>query len=347
MKLVLLGAAVGGLLALLQRHPRRSLGLVTLGLLSLFSALSWAWGTSSLPLFWLSFSGTWIAVPLLTISRGRRANAWAALSLIVMATVVGVLIVLPRQSSGWTEWNSILVGWALSGLSYLFCCWLLFAHTLELAMEIFCLPLYRIRSHGPGRGKIPQHGPLILIANHSCYLDPFLLGKIIPRHFTPMMTSVFYDLPVVRWFMRKVVRAIRVEATGFRREAPELEEAKTVLREGGCVLIFPEAILRRSEDQILRKFGQGIWHVLQDLPDTPVIACWIEGGWGSFFSYKNGPPTKNKSPDFWHRIDIVVSDSMLIGETIRADHQTTRTYLMEQCLGLRQELDLPTNAPEG
>ena len=52
----------------------------------------------------------------------------------------------------------------------------------------------------------------------------------------------------------------------------------------------------------LSQFGQGVWHILHERPDTPVVVCWIEGGWGCYFSYYNGPPTVNKRFDWWRRI---------------------------------------------
>ncbi len=160
------------------------------------------------------------------------------------------------------------------------------------------MPMYRVRLHGPGLDLIPRRGPLLILANHSAYLDPCWLAKMIPRQVTPMMTSVFYDLPLMRWAMRHIIGAIRVPSANFRRQAPELLEAVTVLRRGGCVLIFPEAQLRRREDQPIRLFGQGVWRILQDLPETPVLVCWIEGGWGSFTSYFNGLPLHGKRLDW-------------------------------------------------
>ena len=56
-------------------------------------------------------------------------------------------------------------------------------------------------------------------------------------------------------------------------------------------MVFPEGYLRRTEDRPLRRFGQGVWQILKARPDTPVFTAWIEGNWGSYTSYANGPPT--------------------------------------------------------
>src|SRR5262249_54706728 len=93
--------------------------------------------------------------------------------------------------------------------------WALYQESMEQILEVLIWPLYRIRGHGPGLDRFPQRGPLLVLANHSAWFDPFWLGKVLPRRIVPMMTSIFYDLPVIHWLMRHVVRAIRVPAATF------------------------------------------------------------------------------------------------------------------------------------
>jgi len=155
-----------------------------------------------------------------------------------------------------------------------------------------------------------------------------------------MMTSVFYDLPGLRWLMRHVVEAIRVQHSRYRREAPELQEAVAALDAGQCVIIFPEGSLRRDEARPLRQFGQGVWHILHQRPRTPVVVCWIEGGWGSYCSYYHGPPTKNKRLDWFRRIEVVVAEPQVLAPEILQDQRATRAFLMQQCLRTRQHLGL-------
>jgi 1-acyl-sn-glycerol-3-phosphate acyltransferase len=202
-------------------------------------------------------------------------------------------------------------------------------------------PIYRIRAFGPGVGQMPVRGPLLIVANHSSYLDPIWIGKVAPQVIHPMMTSVFYDVPYLRWWLAHVFRVIRVEAAFMRREAPELAEAVVMLKQGECVVIFPEGQLRKTDGELLRQFGQGVWHILREVPKTPVVVLWIEGGWGSFCSYKNGPPTKNKRFDWWRHIDIGVSEVRPLPAAILVDHRTTRDYLRQTCLECRRYLGLP------
>jgi 1-acyl-sn-glycerol-3-phosphate acyltransferase len=237
---------------------------------------------------------------------------------------------------------------ALAAVGAVLCWVLLLRDTLELIAEWLVAPLYRVRAHGPGVGLVPRAGPLLLVSNHTAYPDPFWLGLVVPRSLTPLMSSVFFDLPVLRWLMTHVFGVIRVQASAFRREAPELRQAVAVLRRGGCVLLFPEGLLRRTEGQLTRPFGQGVWHILRELPATPVVVCWIEGGWGSFFSYHNGPPFRNKRFDWRRRIDVALAEPQVLGEALLADQRATRAYLRRACLGCRRHLGLevPADADE-
>src|SRR5262249_3792649 len=94
---------------------------------------------------------------------------------------------------------------ALTAIGAVASCWILRRSVIEQLTEILLWPIYRIEVHGPGVGQVPLRGPLLIIANHSAWLDPLWVGKVIPRQIVPMMTSDFYDLPGLRWLMKHVV----------------------------------------------------------------------------------------------------------------------------------------------
>ncbi len=349
------GAALGCLAASLQGHPFRSLGLVALGATGLLLDLAWAAlaisnenSLPAAPCLLLGFTGGLVNVPLraaylAAVPADARGNGTAVMNtLIYVLTTLLALLLLGLIEVGFLTTPlgqlSFLALLTALGAGLAWC--VLLRPTLELVIEILFLPMYRVRVHGPGIGFIPLRGPVLIVANHSSYADPFWLGKVLPRALTPMMTSVYFDLPVIRWLMVRVVHGIRVEASHFRREAPELNEAIAVLQRGECLLIFPEAMLRRMEGRLLRQFGQGVWRILQACPQTPVVVCWIEGGWGSYASYRGGPPMKNKPLDWGRRIDIAVAEPRLLDPAVLADQRATRTYLMRACLECRRYLGL-------
>jgi 1-acyl-sn-glycerol-3-phosphate acyltransferase len=342
------GTASGAFLAGLQGHPRRSLGLVPLGAFGMLIALAWAGGSQDMngPAFALGFMAGVVLVPLratyqASVPADARGNALAisntanyfiviALALPIFGLIQAEL--LSGKGQVWLIAGLAAIATSMASRLYL-------REILELLTEFLIWPFYRIKGRGPGLECFPQ-GPVLVLANHSSWIDPVWLAKVLPRRVTPMMTSLFYDKPFLRWLMVRIVHAIRVEASFFRREAPELKQAVAALERGECVIVFPEGRMRRREDQLVHRFGQGIWHILRERPSTPVVPCWIEGGWGSCFSYRGGPPGKNKRLDWRRRITVVVGEPRLLEPSVLADHLATRTHLMEACLSARRDLGL-------
>jgi 1-acyl-sn-glycerol-3-phosphate acyltransferase len=343
------GAAAGCLLAGLQNQSYRIPGLVPPAASGLAAVLVWAAVDPNparvYPL--LGLLGGLILVPLRTaysaaLPAEARGNGMAMMSAVNCLSVgIAASLVLGLESLG------ILMPpgqfWLLAGLTALgaLLAWrFLRRETIELLGEALLSPMYRVHVRGLGIDQLPLHGPLLVIANHAAWFDPLWLAKVLPRPVTPMMTSRFFDLPVLHWLMSDVAGAIRVEEAAYRREAPELQEAVAVLDRGGCLLLFPEGALKRHPEQSLRRFGQGVWRILRQRPQTPVVACWIEGGWGSFTSYCGGPPTVNKHLDRRRPIAIGIQPPQVLDQALFASRHRTREYLMRACLAARRCLGL-------
>jgi 1-acyl-sn-glycerol-3-phosphate acyltransferase len=261
---------------------------------------------------------------------------WCGVELVLAGLVASIVrdAVDPRP----VVFNTLLVA---SGLFVIVSACAFYRPALEGTVEFVLWPVYRVTAVGPGVPNLPTRGPYLVIGNHAAWFDPLFLAKALPMPITPMMTSKFYDLPVLSWIMRHVIGTIRVPEMPFRHEAPELKEAVAALDSGKCVVLFPEGYLRRKEEQPLRRFGRGVWKILSDRPATPVFACWIEGNWGSYFSHRGGPPTKGKRIDFWTHIRIGIVGPLTIDSATLADHLATRMFLMHQVASAREPLGLP------
>lgn len=243
--------------------------------------------------------------------------------------------------------TAILTAALLLALATVLCSWFLRRSFLELVIEIGLTPVYRIKAIGPGLSRLPEGEPVLLIANHTAYADPFWLGSAVRRRFYPMMTSTFYDLPVISFLMRDVVGAIRVPAVSHRKDAPELREAARLLEGARCVLVFPEGTLRKVPEPVMRRFGRGIVKLLAEHPNTWVVPAWIEGAWGSYFSESGGRPMTGKPMDFWRPIRIGIGEPRRIDPELLANHLKARAALQQavyDCRGLLG-LDVPTAPP--
>lgn len=339
----LAGAAVAGaVFPFLYWNPYRALGFVPL------AALAWL-AAAAHGVYWHEWPGWAHGLPLGLIAgacaRGQRGQQPPAEAAVLVAAVLAGaggarLFVARGRPFDAAEWFVLLAAVALVGWSWA----RLFRPAFEVALEPVCWLAYRIRWRGPGFAAFPRTGPCLVIANHACWLDPIFLVKVLPRPITPMMTSGFYDLPVIRTLMVKF-GVIRVPDRALKKEAPELQEAIAALDRGECVVIFPEGYLRRSSDRELRRFGQGVWKILKERPNTPVFAAWVEGGWGSYTSHHNGLPTKNKKPDFRRRIDIGMLAAVTVPPDVLDGHLATRTHLMNLVSAARAHAGLEPLPP--
>jgi 1-acyl-sn-glycerol-3-phosphate acyltransferase len=349
------GLVLGSALAGIQGNLWRCHGLVPFGAAGLCIAfLAAALGaplSGALGVF-LGVMAALVHVPLSTayqagLPADARGNGMAlrnmtdGISTAAFAALGYFLIHTGAWSGDGLFWFMALLAAAGTGLAL----WCFFRETMEFLVEIATWPMYRVHVHGPGLDCFPGTGPVLVISNHCCWFDPVFIAKIMPRRLTAMMTSQFYDRPLLHWFAQDVVHAIRVQAAAFRREAPELAQAVAELDAGEGVLIFPEGAMRRREQVPLKRFGQGIWHILNERPQTPVVVCWIEGNWGSYASYWNGSPTVNKRLDFWRPIHVAVGQPHRIPKEVLADHRETRQVLMRECLEARRYLGLEPLAP--
>jgi 1-acyl-sn-glycerol-3-phosphate acyltransferase len=318
-------AVLGALVPLLYWAPYRAVGFAP------FAALGWlaAVGHGA---YWHEWPG-WAHGPFVGLIAGACARARRApeplweTGALVLAVALGLCAVwLLRERGAPYDFGELFV-LALSVFLVPWC-WLRF---FRPAFELTCEPLlhlmYRVRGAGPGRHTVPRTGPCIVVANHACWFDPLFLAKVLPRPVTPMMTARMYDLPFLKRLM-VMFGVIRVPEKALKKNAPEIQEAIAALDRGECVVIFAEGYLRRSADKPLRRFGRGVWEVLKARPETPVFALWIEGAWGSYTSYDNGPPAKNKKKDFGRPIAVGMSASATVPEGVLADHWPTRIHLM-------------------
>jgi len=121
-----------------------------------------------------------------------------------------------------------------------------------------------------GRENIPREGGVIIAANHISYIDPPLIGAVLPRRATFMARKGLFEIPGLRWAMKQT--AIPVDRQ--RTRPSTIKEAVRRLKKGEVVALFPEG--RRSETGELLEGKRGIG-MLVSLSGVPVVPALITG----------------------------------------------------------------------
>jgi len=103
-----------------------------------------------------------------------------------------------------------------------------------------------------GQEHVPEAGGLLLVANHTSYADPPIVGTACPRPVNFMAKAELFHIPVLSGFIRRT-HAFPVQRGAADRAA--LRRAIRLLKDGKVLLIFPEGT--RSPDGRLKELEIG------------------------------------------------------------------------------------------
>ena len=312
---LILGIGLGSVLAGIWSAGRVELGMLTPGAIGIatFSfllftvqgqvidpdnALSSAFIFACLFLFGLGFSAGMFNVPLSAYMQSRspvrtRGSILAASNFL---TFVGILLFscfygLLRMEVGGSESEPahplfsatqvFLVASLLTIPVVIYVVCLIPQATLRFMAWMLSRTVYRVRSSG--MDNIPKEGGAVLASNHVTWVDGILLVLTSPR---PVRMVVFADNFKSR-LMNVLGRifGVIIIRPGSKSITKSLDEAAEAARNGELVCIFPEGELSRSGQ--VQTFKQGVIKILEKA-DVPVIPVYLDGLWGSIFSFDRG-----------------------------------------------------------
>ncbi len=173
-------------------------------------------------------------------------------------------------------------------------------------------PLYRIRIRHPER--VPATGPVVLVANHSSFIEPQVLFGL-PRRHAVFLIKAELSVGPVGWAFRRLGQ-IMVRRGVADREP--MMTAVSVLRAGGLIGIFPEGT--RGSGDVAHAEQGAAW--LVRMTDAAVVPVATRG------TYR--PPGARRR--FRPKLDI------LVGEPFRLTVQRGRTGLAAATEDIRKHL---------
>ncbi|WP_312946991.1 lysophospholipid acyltransferase family protein [Superficieibacter sp.] len=128
------------------------------------------------------------------------------------------------------------------------------------------------------RERLPQSGPAIIVANHNSHMDVFALLSLFSLRLQQRVHPVaaadyFLRNKWLAWFTLHILNIIPVVRNGG--EADPLAGCEKALRDNKILILFPEGT--RGEPGKLAALKPGIWHLVQRMPEVPVIPVWLSG----------------------------------------------------------------------
>jgi len=144
---------------------------------------------------------------------------------------------------------------------------------LHITVRLVARTIFRLRVKG--LQEVPTSGPLMIAANHTSDLDPFMIGAALTFDH---MQDTYWGADLERAFSHPVTgrfaRVLHLFPVDDRAPASSLKAAKAVLQRGHILIWFPEEW--RSPTGEIQKFLPGVAHLAINT-NAPIVPAYIDG----------------------------------------------------------------------
>lgn len=133
---------------------------------------------------------------------------------------------------------------------------------------------------------MPAEGGVLIAANHVSWLDGLLIPLALyqwPRRVRMIAWAKYVNAWWLYWFSSRM--GIIPIGPGRKDMVQAIRAARQSLGTGHIIGIFPEGGISRNGQ--LRGFREGLLTILKG-SDAPVVPVYIDGLWGSVFSFEGG-----------------------------------------------------------
>jgi len=156
-------------------------------------------------------------------------------------------------------------------------------YPLTRIFQMISRDLFHLRVSG--LENLPPTGPYIVSSNHQSYIDPLVLGGVVPKDVLDNSFSVGTSDIFGEGFMRRLARWLRVVVLDPDANLiPAMRAGAYGLRQGRILLLYPEG--ERSIDGTPRIFKKGA-AILSIHMQVPIVPVAIEGFYDAWPRSKN------------------------------------------------------------
>jgi acyl-[acyl-carrier-protein]-phospholipid O-acyltransferase/long-chain-fatty-acid--[acyl-carrier-protein] ligase len=179
------------------------------------------------------------------------------------------------------------MGWYVLGIVFVSIL-LLVAFALispRLCVRTIVRPVFALmyRKRVIGLENLPTEGGYLVVSNHVSWIDGFLILWMLPRNVRFVVDGTNFGSGFTKWLARAFGTILMVPNP--KSIARALIAAREGLKSGDVIGIFPEGTITRTGQ--LQAFKPGMRKIMQG-NDAPVVPVFLDGMWGSLFSFSGG-----------------------------------------------------------
>ena len=152
-----------------------------------------------------------------------------------------------------------------------------------------------------GKEYVDNQTSYVFVANHQGFFDVFLIYGYLGRNFKWMMKRSLRKLPLVGKACESA-KHIFVDNSSPSKTAKTISTARETLRDGTCLVVFPEG--RRTETGKMGPFKKGAFQLAEEL-QLPIAPMTIDGSWEVL------PRTKGFNFVSWHPLKLTIHKPIL------------------------------------
>ena len=238
--------------------------------------------------------------------------------IIAVAAIEGMILI--AKLLGFSELAGFRMQMIVIGLSCGLITWFILRILPADFIRLVCLSavktFYRIKFSGIE--QIPKTGGVLLLPNHVSFADSFFISAVTDRTVRFVMDETFMKSRLIRFGVRLF------GAVPIRRDQPLEAIRKTIeaLEQGHVVALFPEGQLTRTG--ALCELERG-FELIARKAKTPILPLWVDGTWGSIFSFERGQFFKKVPYSVPYGLSIAVGEQI----TEKPDRKLVQALLMK------------------
>ena len=172
---------------------------------------------------------------------------------------------------------------------------------VRLLLAVMVRSIYKVQVYG--LENIPDQGGVLLLGNHTSFLDWAIIQIACPRPVRFVLLKQVYQVPYLKWIFQSL-KHIPISVGSSREAFVQIREG---LEQGDVVCIFPEGRLSRNGH--LGLFHSGFARAIEGM-SVSIVPFYLRGLWGSKTSYADSY-YKKSSKSFVRKTSITFGASLL------------------------------------